>query len=202
MKSYIRIIRVLNTALFVMLFAACSSTPKSAGPATSFQKIETGKKILVVYYSRTGNTERVAHDIAGSFGADIEKVRDKKDRSGCIGWIVSGFEGMSKKNTYIEATSYDPAKYDMVIIGSPVWSWNITPAIRSYIEQNKQNFREVAFFITAGSTSAEKVVPYMEQLCGKKAVAYVGFVSKELEKRDIYSKKLAIFLELFKKIDE
>ena len=33
------------------------------------------KKILVIYYSRTGNTKKVAEDLARKLHADIEEVR-------------------------------------------------------------------------------------------------------------------------------
>ena len=75
----------------------------------------------------------------------------------------------------------------------------MTPAIRTYIEQNKTKLKDVAFFVTAGGTPAENVVPSMEQASGKKALAYVGFVGKELKNKDVYWNKLTKFLESFGK---
>ncbi len=40
------------------------------------------KKILVAYYSKTGNTKRAAEDIAKSLGADLEEIKDKRNRKG------------------------------------------------------------------------------------------------------------------------
>jgi len=47
-------------------------------------------KTLVAYYSRTGNTKKVAVEIAKNLKADIDEIIDKKDRSGMIGWIIGG----------------------------------------------------------------------------------------------------------------
>ena len=41
-------------------------------------------KILIAYYSKTGNTERVAKDLASQLGADLEKVIDRKNRKGIL----------------------------------------------------------------------------------------------------------------------
>jgi flavodoxin len=42
-------------------------------------------KTLVVYYSRTGTTRKVAEAIAGILRCDIEEVVDTKKRSGILG---------------------------------------------------------------------------------------------------------------------
>jgi flavodoxin len=205
MKRTVKYFVFILIAGLIVQNAACStSTSNTIKPVynPSLKKIDTGKKILVVYYSKTGNTERVAHDIAETFSSDIEKIVDKKDRSGCIGWFIAGKDGMKENQTDIEPVKYDPSKYDMVILGSPVWGWNMTPAIRAYIEQNRKKFKEIAFFITAGNTTIEKVLPYLEKLTEKKAVAHIGFVSKELDDNALYVKKITVFLNTFIKANK
>ncbi len=106
------------------------------------------QKILVVYYSRTGNTKKVALNLAKKINADCEEIIDLKERNRIIiGWLVSGKDATMKKMTEIEFKK-DPSKYDLVIIGTPVWSWTVTPAIRTYLSENK--FKKVAFFCTNG----------------------------------------------------
>lgn len=179
--------------------AVTEATAKYTATKADLKKIVTGKRILVVYYSKTGNTERVALDIADSFGADVEKLVDQKPRGGLWNYLKAGRDAMKKRLTTIDPVKHDAAKYDIVIMGSPVWAWNMAPAVRTYIEQNKAKFKNVAFFLTAGSTTAENVVPSMEEASGKKCLAYAGFVSRELKDKDAYWNKLTKFLESFKK---
>lgn len=178
--------------------ATSGATTKYTANKADLKKIVTGKKILVVYYSLSGNTERVAKDIAECFGADTEKLIDKKNRKGFFGFMGGGKDAMTKKLADIEPTKLDPSKYDIVVMGTPIWSWKMTPAIRTYITQNTDKFKEVAFFLTSGSTPAENVVPSMEELSGKKGIAYVGLNSKELKDNNKYWAKLTKFLESFK----
>ncbi len=199
LKYLVRLLLVLSLTVVV----SCSTSPRaeSSLPQNNvlIEKVNTGKKILVVYYSKTGNTERVADDIAGSLGADIEKITDRTERSGCIAWFTSGSDGMNGKHTEIEPVKKDVSKYDIVILGSPVWGWNMTPAIRTYIEQNKSSFRDVAFFVTAGSTTIDEVLPYMETISGRKAVSSLGLVKSELNDSVRYSTKLNSFVKNFKR---
>jgi flavodoxin len=159
------------------------------------------KKILVVYYSRSGNTKKVAENIAHILGADIEQLIDKKDRSGAGGYLVAGKDAMNGNLTELEPVKYDPSQYDTVIMGTPVWSWDMTPAIRTYILDHKNAFKDVAFFTTAGGTKPEKIVKKMEALSGKKAIASTGFVESDLKDKNKtkYEETLAKFCELLKK---
>lgn len=54
-------------------------------------------KCLVVYYSRTGNTAKIARAIAESLSADIDPIRETRDRRGAIAYIRSAFEALRRK---------------------------------------------------------------------------------------------------------
>jgi len=112
-------------------------------------------KTLVVYYSRTGTTRKVAEAIAGILRCDIEEVVDTKKRSGILGWLRSGRDAGSKKLTTIEKIKMHPNLYDVVIIGTPVWNNKMSTPIRTYISEYREHFKEVAFFCTQdGSENA------------------------------------------------
>jgi flavodoxin len=157
------------------------------------------KKILIVYYSKTGRTERAAKDVAAALHADIEKLVDQKNRNGFFAFFTSGRDAMKKRKTELGPLQKDPANYDLVVLCTPVWGWNITPAIRTYMDMNKGKFKNTAYLITAGGTTADKVVPFCEEVTGQKPIAYVGFVDKELKDNTIYQEKVAKFIEDLKK---
>jgi len=158
------------------------------------------KMILVVYYSRTGNTKRVAEDIANLLGADIERIIDKKNRNGFWGFLIAGKDALSKKITQIEKTEKNPANYDIVIIGTPIWAGSITPAVRTYLLQNKNSLKRIAVFTTAFRDGPEKIVNQIEEIAEKKVINFTGFIEKELkpESKDIYNKKILDFVSSLK----
>ncbi len=153
----------------------------------------TDKKILVAYYSKTGNTERVANDIAGRLGADTEKIIDKKKRTGILGYIFGGWDAMKKRLTEIGEIQKNPADYDIVILGTPVWGWNATPAITTYISKTKDQLKNIAFFITSGNTEPGRIVEYLEEISGQKALTYVGFNRNELKDAAVCNRKIEEF---------
>ena len=56
----------------------------------------TQSRTLVVYYSRTGNTERVAKDVAARLGADLERIVDKASRLGFTGYLRAVYDSARK----------------------------------------------------------------------------------------------------------
>ena len=73
-------------------------------------------KILVVYYSRTGNTRRVAEAISKEIGCDIEEIFDKKNRKGIIGYIRSGKDAVRKNITEIHDLTTETNHYDLILV--------------------------------------------------------------------------------------
>jgi flavodoxin len=108
-------------------------------------------KSLVVYYTRTGKTRFVAETIAAELGADLEEIVDLKKRECKIGWIMGGKDATQKKQTEIAPIKRMPADYDLVVIGTPIWAWTLTPAIRTYISKNDLSGKKVALFYTFDS---------------------------------------------------
>jgi Flavodoxin len=151
-------------------------------------------KILIAYYSRTGRTARVARDIAARTGGDIERIQDPRHRIGCLGYLEAIRDAVRGAPARIPPITRKPSDYAMTIIGTPVWAWKMTPAVRAYLRQTQQQLARVAFFVTSGDTDIARVAPPMEALIGIKAVASIGFNNRELNDERLYEEKLRGFL--------
>lgn len=136
-------------------------------------------KPLIVFYSRTGTTKRVAESISNLLKCDVEEIVEAKDRKGPLGYIKSGFDAMSKKLTMIKEIKYEPSSYDIIIIGTPIWGGTMSTPIRTYISQYKNVFKKVAFFCT-GESENGKIFNDMEALCGKEPVQVLSVKPKEV----------------------
>jgi len=141
------------------------------------------KKILVVFYSRSGYTRKVAENIAAACEADIEEIRDIRPRKGLFGYFRSGYEASKMKLAEIEQTMADPAKYDVLILGGPVWAGKMASPIRTYITQHCDKNKAIALFCTYGGSGAEKVLRDMEKLCERKALALIAVTDDEIKKQ-------------------
>lgn len=151
------------------------------------------KKSLVVFYSRTGTTKRIAELVSKSIGCDIEEIVDLKNKSGVIGWLKAGREGAAKKLTKIGETFKDPSEYETIIIGTPVWAGNMSSAIRTWVSLNRKDLKNVAFFVTGGAYN-KNIFGDLIGACGKEPLAKL-----ELKTRDIVENKFVEKIKAFTK---
>ena len=89
-------------------------------------------KVLVVYYSRTGYTKRVAHSLARRLNADLDEI-GTDPRFGARGYLRCALESLLKLQTTIHTPQHDPAAYGLVLLGGPVWVWGLSSPLRSYL---------------------------------------------------------------------
>lgn len=128
-------------------------------------------KVLVIYYSRTGNTRKACEVVAKELSCDVEEIVDTTNWSGPIGWIKAGKQASSKALTKLEPLKKDPSQYDIVIIGTPVWAGTMSTPVRTYLVENKDKLKKVAFLITMGGRGDESTLRDMEEASGKKPAA-------------------------------
>ena len=114
-------------------------------------------KSLVVYYTRTGNAKFVAETIAAELGSDIEEIVDQKKRAGPLGWVSAGRDSTQEKEAQIAPTKLSPQNYDLIVIGTPIWAWRPTPAIRTYLKQNDLSGKKIALFFTMDNAPKQAV---------------------------------------------
>lgn len=113
-------------------------------------------KTLVVYYSRTGTTEKVAKQIASQSNTDIFKLATKVK----FPTDMSATSDLSKKqyqtNEFPELVEIPKiAEYDRVLIGSPIWNGQLATPIVSYLNQQVFNIQSVAGFCTSMGSVGE-----------------------------------------------
>ena len=137
-------------------------------------------KPLAIFYTRTGITRKVAERISGLLKCDIEEMVDLKNTSDVLGYFSSGMDATLKKLTVIKEPKNDPSSYDVVISGTPVWADTMSTSIRTYISENNERLRRVAFFCTYGGSGVRATLRAREELCGTKPLASLELRTREV----------------------
>ncbi len=159
-------------------------------------------KTLIVYYSMKGTTKRVAAALADRLGCDIEGIASMKNRKGLWGFVISGFEAALKRPGAIHPTKLDPADYDLVLVGTPVWGNGMSSLTRSYLMQNRAKLGPVAFFATCSSSGIDSAFRSMGETCGKTPVGVLGLTSADFKEGSDAQKIDAFVRQVLKKRSE
>lgn len=138
-------------------------------------------KILIVYFSLTGNTKGIANAAASEISADVEWINDSVKRTGLFGYLRTVREAMFKHIVPIQPSDHNPGQYDLVIIGTPVWAWSLSSPVRAYLVEHSSNFSRVAFFCTEGGAGGSGVFKEMARLCGKQPLATLEITESDIK---------------------
>lgn len=154
------------------------------------------KKVLVVYFSRTGNTKKVATEIARGLGCDLQEIKSSPEyKKGFWGYQKALFHAAFKRMPNIQIPSSNITKYDLVIVGGPVWGGSISAPVRGFLHAYRGQIKDIAFFFTQGGTfSREKIKKQMTEVCNKSPTAVMAISEQELREEN-FKKRVFLFLK-------
>lgn len=136
-------------------------------------EVESGK-ILVVYYSGSGHTERAAQDIADAAGADLfEIVPTEVYTDEDLDWtnddsrVSREHEDEGLRDVPLTATEVpDWEEYDTVFIGYPIW-WAIAAwPVDGFVTANDFTGKTVIPFATSASSGMGQSGELLAEMAG------------------------------------
>ena len=182
---------IFMSILLVLSLAACGGNPSSqndgsvstSDPGSGTADMSSSEpeatepergKTLVVYYSATGNTERVAGYIAAAANADtFELVPVNAYAEADLNWrdessrVVYEYEHPEERDVALVTTEIpDWASYDTVFIGYPIW-WGIAAwPVDGFIAANDFTGKTVIPFCTSSSSGLGESGTLLEEAAG------------------------------------
>lgn len=143
----------------MIIIATAMVTAVSCGPKKETQK-EEAPKMLVLYYSQTGNTKAVAEEIANKLGADIEEITmlepyDPDFQTTIDRCMKDREQGILPE---IQPVKADLANYDIVFLGFPVWFGTYAPPVITFLNNADLSGKKIVPFCTFGSGGLESSV--------------------------------------------
>lgn len=150
-----------------------NATEDAAETQTGDTTAESGKT-LVVYYSASGTTKRVATAIADATGADLYEITPVEPyTSDDLNWTNSSSRVSREHDdeslrdiALTEITPADWDSYDTVLIGYPIW-WGIAAwPVDGFVEANDFTGKAVIPFCTAASSGIGDSGNLLEEMAG------------------------------------
>ena len=127
-------------------------------------------KILVAYFSASGVTAKVAHNLADALKADISEIKpavpyDRADLDWNNSKSRSSIE-MNVVNCRPEiAKKIDVAPYDKIFVGFPIWWYTAPRIINTFLESADFTGKQVYLFATSGGSGLGTTVTTLKVIC-------------------------------------
>jgi flavodoxin len=119
-------------------------------------------KTGIFYFSKDGSSQIAAEILGKKLNASVIEIKETKKRHG---FMSSGFRAVRKTSGKLVGSPQERvAEFDRIILGTPIWAGNGTPAINGFIDLVDLSGKEVLLFTVQADpkcASSPKVHDYL-----------------------------------------
>jgi flavodoxin len=155
-------------------------------------------RCLIVYYSLTGTTRKLAEYASKELGADLAEVRAPRYRPGLFVFYRGSSDSWRGRLPSIEVSGQPPEGYDFVLLMAPVWAGHASPPIRAYLAKNRGKFKRAGLVLTCGNRCPASAFDEMAALSGIKPEIALTLREREIKSSAYMPPALASFLTSLK----
>ena len=132
----------------------------------------SGKKILVAYFSHSGNTRAVANDICKKVDGEFFEIKTVKPYSEVYQTVVDVAKKELKSDFRPPLKSYvkDIKQYDIIFIGYPNWWGTYPQAVKVFLSKHDLSGKTIIPFCTHEGSELGRSVADLKKLCPKSTI--------------------------------
>lgn len=125
------------------------------------------RKILIVYFSHTGNTRTIAGYINEAVESDIVEIKTVDTYTDDYDTLLAQIRQEVAQNYAPPISTATPEidQYDVIFIGYPIWVETAAPPVRSFLTSHNLSGKTIVPFCTSGTSSAERSYQLIRSLC-------------------------------------
>jgi flavodoxin len=165
---------IMRYSIYLFAAAVLLAMP-AVSVGESYAQEGTMNKPLILYYSRTGNTRLCGDVLQKALDADVLEIKDCKSRSGGWGFFTGAIGSLFNVHTKIEPLHPDLSRYRNIIIASPIWTGTLSTAIRTLIDTNRWDGKNVILFTTTNAAEKEKYINKSRDRAAKAGAQVLGY---------------------------
>lgn len=156
-----------------ILYRFLTRQPPATAPAPSPTTEDTDSRILVAYFSRTGNTRQVAETVAELTGGDLFELLPETPYPSDYDAVLrqAHRELADDARPALASRVEDMERYDVVILGFPIWHGDAPMPVRTFLQEYGLSGKTVAPFATSGSSGIGTAMDTIRALCPDATVA-------------------------------
>lgn len=129
------------------------------------------KKILVAYFSASGETKKLAKTIAGVTGGDLFEIAPQVPYTAAdLDWMDAKSRSTAemkdeKSRPAMAGQVQDMGQYETVFVGFPIWWYQAPRIIETFLESYDFSGKKVVPFATSGGSGLGKTEDILKAVC-------------------------------------
>ena len=109
-------------------------------------------KLLIVYYSFTGNNAALARKLGEMMECDILRIEEKRKRTSAS----FALDVIFKRRPRLKEYDVDLSAYDHIILVAPVWAGMIATPMQTFARQETGNLKRYSVIALCGGADGQK----------------------------------------------
>ena len=124
------------------------------------------KRILIAYFSWSGNTETIARKIQETTGGDIFRIETKAPYPSNYHETAYGVaKEQHEKGILPELKDNgDISGYDIIFVGTPAWWYTMAPAVKTFLTNHDFAGKTIIPFVTHGGGGGYTIAEDMQEI--------------------------------------
>jgi len=166
-------------------------------------------KILIAYYTRSGNTEKVANQIKKLIGGVLFRIEVVNEYPASYQEVlkISKVEIDNHYKPPIKRFVENIAQYDIVFVGTPNWYSTMAPPVTTFLSMHDLSDKKIIPFATHGGGGEARCLTDIRQMSSQATVLEgIAIYGSQAETADnkilMWLKKLQIFSKSLRELND
>jgi len=147
---------------------------------------------LIVCYSNTGTSRRVADLLSSKFQWPCGEVSESRSRTGAAGIWRCVMDSLLRRHPAIRYEGPDPRSFGTVVLIAPVWVYRLAGPMRSFVRDHSTGLKRVAVISVMGGRGASNAVAEIDRTLGRAPILSTSFTAREVDDGS-YASRLDVF---------
>ena len=136
---------------------------------------------LIVCYSNTGTSRRVADLLASQFLWPRGEVRETRSRAGTVGMLRCVADSLLRRHPEIRYEGPDPRGFGTVVLIAPIWLAELAGPMRSFVRDHAAGLKRVAVISVMGGKGATNAFAEVDRILGRPPILSTSFTARDVD---------------------
>lgn len=138
-------------------------------------------KVLVVVYSYTGTSRRLARMLCGQMGWRMGEISETRSRAGVPGTLKCVADSLFRLKPPVLYVGPDPKDFQAVVLIAPIWVYRLAAPMRSFVAERVDQLPRTAVVAVMGGKGGSNAAVEIGALLGREPLLATAFTTREVD---------------------
>jgi len=147
--------------------------------------------VLVIVYSYTGTSRRVAELLCSQQNWQLANITEVRPRAGALGSLRCMIDSFLRRQPAVRYDGPPPGDFDAVVLVSPIWMLQLASPMRAFVARQHDRLPDVAVLSVMGGQGAPNAAAEIGRILGRAPILSSSVTMREVDDGSFAARLLA-----------